>query len=55
MSDVVESMPVETSMASFIVWLARQREHSPSQPSAPARSTLLRWQRAQRERLRFAG
>ena len=50
MSDVVESLPVEASMASFIVWLARQREALAVRTQCPSEvERLLRWQRAQRE------
>jgi hypothetical protein len=50
MSDVVESMAVEASMASFIVWLARQREPLPVRTQCPGEvEPFLRWQRAQRE------
>jgi len=50
MSDVAEPMPIETSMASFIVWLARQRESLPVRAQCPSEvERFLRWQRAQRE------
>ena len=51
MADVVESKPVEVSMASFIVWLARQGESLPVRTQCPREVELfLRWQRDQRER-----
>lgn len=44
-------MAVEMSMASFIVWLARQRESLSVRTQCPSEvERFLRWQRAQRER-----
>jgi hypothetical protein len=51
MSEVVESTSLEASIASFIVWLARQREPLAVRTQCPSEvERLLHWQRDQRER-----
>jgi hypothetical protein len=50
MPEIAESHAVETSMASFIVWLAKQRESRPVRARCPGEvERFLRWQRDQRE------
>jgi hypothetical protein len=50
MAKVVESKPVEASMASFIVWLARQHQPLSVRTQCPREVELfLCWQRDQRK------